>query len=177
MTTPDSVPAGRLDSTADQVLREIRRIVRRISQHSKHLARESGLTVPRLLCLKAIGDLEEQDVTITVVGQHVQLSAATVSRIIDSLEAAGLVQRERTAKDRRKVRLSLTPAGYERYLTLPAPLQEEFVSRLMALNAAERAKLLDALRQVNELMDAKDLDASPLLAPGTELRDPDPEGI
>lgn len=175
MAGSDPVRAREVDSTADQVLREIRRIVRRISQHSKHLARESGLTVPRLLCLKAIGDLEDQDVTITVVGHHVQLSAATVSRIIDSLEKAGLVQRERTAKDRRKVRLTLTPAGYERYLTLPAPLQEEFVTRFMAIREEERRTLLNALQRVNDLMDSSDLDASPLLAPGTELRDSDPE--
>lgn len=156
---------------ADQVLREIRRIVRRVSEHSKYLSRESGLTVPQLLCLKVIGDFDGKEMTITTVARNVQLSAATVSRIIDRLEAAGLVQRERTAEDRRKVQLHLTPRGYERYQTLPAPLQEEFVSRLRSLGKSEREALLGALRRVNQLMDAGELDAAPLLAPGSNMKD------
>ena len=161
------------DPIADQVLREIRRMVRRVSQHSKHLSRESGLTVPQLLCLKVIGQLEEQEATITTVGRQVQLSAATVSRIIDRLETAGLVRRERTADDRRKVLLTLTAAGYERYQTLPAPMQDEFVIRLQALSGEERRLLLESLRRVNQLMDAGKLDAAPHLVPGADIKDPE----
>lgn len=162
---------------ADQVLREIRRIVRRVSEHSKFLSRESGLTVPQLLCMKVIGDFDGEETTITTVARNVQLSPATVSRIIDRLEVAGLVLRERAAEDRRKVHLLLTPRGYERYQTLPAPLQEEFVARLHDLSEQERERLLGALRQVNELMDARELDAAPLLAPGSSMKeagDPEP---
>jgi len=173
MPRKEPVSSADRDSIADQVLREIRRILRRVSQHSKVLARESGLTVPQLLCLKVIGEIEDQDATITTVGRHVQLSPATVSRIIDRLETTGLVRRERTSDDRRKVLLTLTPAGYERYLTLPAPLQDEFVTRLKALPEKERHWLLDALRRVNELMDAGTLDAAPHLVPGMDIKDPE----
>ncbi len=44
---------------AHEVLRTIRQIVRKISEHSKSLYREVGLTVPQLMCLKAIGELDE----------------------------------------------------------------------------------------------------------------------
>ena len=44
---------------AHEVLRSIRQIVRRISEYSRQLSREVGLTVPQLMCLKAIGDLED----------------------------------------------------------------------------------------------------------------------
>src|SRR5690606_41649554 len=68
-------------------------------------------------------ELESQDVDITValVSARVQLSPATVSRILDRLVKADLVIRERGKRDRRRVKLALTPAGYERFQTLPTP--------------------------------------------------------
>lgn len=162
----------RNNDIAHEVLRRIRQIVRRISEHSKFLSREVGLTVPQLMCLKAVGELSPElpELTVARVGEQVQLSAATVSRIIDRLVRAGLVVRERRAKDRRKVCLSLSPLGVERYHDLPIPLQERFVTRLMALEEGDRLDLLNALQRITELMDATDLDAAPLLTPGADVR-------
>lgn len=153
------------------MLRLIRRIVRRISEHSKYLSRKVGLTVPQLMCLKAIGELEEteDEITVALVGKQVQLSPATVSRIIDRLVRANLVARERSSVDRRRVCLSLTAGGVERFSTLPTPLQERFVDRLTELEPDKRLELLDALREITELMDAGDLDAAPMLTPGAVL--------
>ncbi|MDH5492810.1 MAG: MarR family winged helix-turn-helix transcriptional regulator [Myxococcales bacterium] len=158
---------------AHEVLRAIRQVVRRISEHSKYLSREAGLTVPQLMCLKAIGDLEEDtdEITVAMVGRQVQLSAATVSRIVDRLARAELVVRERRSKDRRRVCLSLTPAGLDRFQTLPTPLQEKFVERLCALPEDERRTILSSLHRITELMDARELDAAPILTPGASVRD------
>ncbi|MEZ4230187.1 MAG: MarR family transcriptional regulator [Polyangiaceae bacterium] len=165
---------------AHEVLRSIRQIVRRISEHSKYLSSEAGLTVPQLMCLKAIGEIDERgrdaEITVAMVGKSVTLSAATVSRIVDRLVTAGLVARERRAVDRRKVCLSLTAAGLERYQTLPTPLQETFVARFKALEPGERDHLLSALRRISSLMDATDLDAAPLLVLGEDIKQADGEG-
>lgn len=162
------------DDLAHEVLRSIRQIVRRISEHSRYLSREVGLTVPQLMCLKSVGELapDEPEVTVAMVGARVNLSPATVSRIIERLVRAGLVLRERRAKDRRKVCLSLTPAGLERFNTLPKPLQERFVMHLLALEDSERLQLLESLRRVSVLMDASDLDAAAMLVPGADLSGP-----
>ena len=141
---------------AHEVLRTIRQIVRKVSEHSKAMYQDVGLTVPQLMCLKAVGDLEEDsdEVTVVMVAKQLNLSAATVSRIVDRLTRANLVTRERRAKDRRKVCLSLTAAGLERFQTLPIPLQEKFVRRLSDLPAKERSELLASLRHIAELMEA-----------------------
>jgi len=159
---------------AYSVLRAIRRIVRRISEHSKKMARDSGLTVPQLICVKAIGELEAEqpEVTAAMVAQQVQLSPATVTRIVDRLEHVGLVARERRSKDRRKVCLSLTNAGIERFQTLPTPLQDKFVERLMGLESSDRLALLSALNRVTELMEADQIDAAPLLVPEQDVKSP-----
>lgn len=160
------------EERAHEVLIAIRQIVRRISEHSKFLSREVGLTVPQLLCLKAIGEMEvaHDEITVAMVGHSVQLAPATVSRIIDRLVRAGLVIRERRSKDRRRVCLSLTPAGLERFQTLPTPLQERFVERFAALEEADQQGLLSALGRITELMDATDIDAAPMLTPGDHVR-------
>ncbi|MCA9517079.1 MAG: MarR family transcriptional regulator [Myxococcales bacterium] len=159
---------------AHQVLRTIRQIVRQISEHSKTLSKESGLTVPQLICLKAIGDAEDEGgggLTVAGLAADVALSAPTTSRIVDRLVRADLVARERSARDRRQVVLTLTASGRARFAALPVPLQERFLARLMALPEDEREVLLSSLERVTRLMDAEDLDASPLLTPEADLRD------
>ena len=156
---------------ADEMLRSIRQIIRRVSEHSKSMARDAGLTIPQLLCLKAIGSRDEEpELTVAQVAEDMQLSAPTVSRIVDRLERAELVIRERRARDRRKVCLSLTPKGYERFQNLPVPLQERFVKNLMELPEGERVELLAALKRIVELMDAADIDAAPMLTPGADVK-------
>jgi DNA-binding MarR family transcriptional regulator len=165
------VTAARDDS--EDVLRAIRRIVRRIAEHSRTLQLDAGLTVPQLLCLTAIGELEELDAEITVVmvSERVQLTPPTVSRIVDRLVRAGLVERDRRAKDRRKVCLSLTAAGLERFQTRPKALQETFVARFEALGPERRHAILAALQDVGAMMEAAELDAAPVLVPGLHVRD------
>jgi DNA-binding MarR family transcriptional regulator len=157
---------------AHEVLRVIRQIVRRISAHSKQLSSEIGLTVPQLMCLKAVGEMEEQgvaEITVAAVGHRVQLSPATVSRIVDRLVRVSLISRTRDEQDRRKVCLALTTSGVDRFHSLPTPLQEQFVERLRKLDEAERLVLLDSLRRLAELMDAGSIDAAPILHPGDLL--------
>lgn len=156
---------------AHDVLRSIRQIVRRISEHSKTLSREFGLTVPQLMCLKAVGDLLEADeeTTVIAVAAKVGLSAPTVSRIVDRLVRAALLDRERGVQDRRRVVLTLTTAGRLRFDALPVPLHEQFVSRFQQLPIEERHQLVAALHRITQLMDASDLDAAPILSPGSDL--------
>lgn len=162
-----------MSDDADSILRAIRRIVKRVSEHSRNLSKEVGLTVPQLLCLRVVGEIEDAqgdaEVTVALVAERVQLGAPTVSRIVDRLERAGLVVRERRAADRRKVCLSLTPAGLERFQALPRPLQDRFITRFAELTEQRRGELLGALQQVITLMEADDLQAAPVLAPGLDV--------
>jgi DNA-binding MarR family transcriptional regulator len=159
------------DPLAQDILRSIRQLVRGISIHSKQLLRDVGLTIPQVLCLRAIEKLAADGVDLTVVevSEAVQLSPATVSRIIDRLLAAGLVARERSSIDRRKVQVSLTDAGRARLMSVPVPLQETFLQQLFELSLDERKVLLASLRTLVDLMNAGHIDAAPLLAPGDNV--------
>ena len=87
-----------------RLLQSIRRIVRRISVHSRKMAADTGLTVPQLLVMRAIRDLSAEEVSLASVATRVQLSRSTVSAILERLVRAGLVRRDRSARDRRRVK-------------------------------------------------------------------------
>jgi DNA-binding MarR family transcriptional regulator len=161
---PDA--ALNMSTEAEEILRAVRRIVQSTTLHSKRIYRDSGLTVPQLLCLRAIAAAKSVEVTPAQIARQVQLSPATVTGILDRLERYGLILRERLTHDRRKVGLRLTEQGHERLAAQPAPLQERFLRRLDQLEGGERQRLLGALRQVVDMMEAADLDASPILATG-----------
>jgi DNA-binding MarR family transcriptional regulator len=112
---------------------------------------------------------EGTEITVAMVAEAVQLSAPTVSRILDKLETGGYVARERKSKDRRRVCVSLTEEGWQRAENLPTPLHEQFLKRIDTLDPLECLGLLKALETVVELMDAEEIDAAPLLIPELEV--------
>ncbi len=148
----------------EDVLIAIRKIIRATDLHSRRLAKTVGLTAPQLLVMQAIRDLGA--VAISRLSTEVSLSQATVTTIIDRLEARGYVARQRSDKDRRVVHALLTRAGRKALDTAPTPLQEAFSVRFEQLADGEQSQILAALQQVAAMMDADQLDASPFLALG-----------
>jgi DNA-binding MarR family transcriptional regulator len=162
---------SKADDVAMDILRGIRRILRKTAEHSRQLSGEAGLTVPQVLCLRVIAESEDgQEVTGARVAEAIQLSAATVSRILDRLEAMQLVRRKRTSNDRRKVCLELTAQGRRRMKSLPTPLQEHFLAELKKLSPQDQRQMLASLNQIVAMMGASDLDVSPVITPGVDVK-------
>ncbi|WP_336087523.1 MarR family winged helix-turn-helix transcriptional regulator [Nocardia sp. SSK8] len=57
---------------------------------------------------------ENADLTQKKVGEALGIDRSEVVRLVDALEGAGLVERTRDGKDRRKYRLRVTDAGRKR---------------------------------------------------------------
>jgi DNA-binding MarR family transcriptional regulator len=148
----------------DEVLVSLRRIIRATDIHSKQLSKHSGLTSPQLLILMAISKLG--DVTIGTVAKDVNLSQATVTTILDRLEKRDLVRRVRSEVDRRRVHAQLTEEGQKVVEDAPSPLQESFVEQFDKLPEWEQTMLLSSVQKLAELMQASDIDASPVLYVG-----------
>jgi DNA-binding MarR family transcriptional regulator len=112
--------------------------------------RAAGVTLPQLVVLTAIRRLGE--VTSSRVSEAVSLSPATVTTILDKLEARGLVERYRNEQDRRVVHSRLTAAGTKLLDAAPAFLHERFVSRFAVLAEARKAEIVAAIEDVAEMM-------------------------
>ena len=151
----------------DEVLVSLRRIIRATDLHSRKLGKETGLTAPQLVIIKAVGSLTEP--TVSDVAKAVSLSLATVTTILNRLETNHLVQRTRSKVDRRQVIVTLTPSGEALRLQAPKPLQDRFVDRFTKLESWEQHHIVAALERVATMMDAEDLDAAPLLLSGESV--------
>jgi len=141
-----------MNPSETRVLAAIRRIVHAVDSHSKDLERVLGITLPQLVVLRAIRTLGE--VTSGRISAAASLSPATVTTILDKLEARGLVVRYRNAEDRRVVHSKLTERGAQMLDGAPPFLHERFVSGFAKVDAARQSALVAALEQVADMMGA-----------------------
>lgn len=71
--------------------------------------KELGLTYPQYLVMLVLW--EHGDLPVKKLGEHLRLDSGTLSPLLKRLEAAGLVRRERSARDERSVEVRLTEEG------------------------------------------------------------------
>jgi DNA-binding MarR family transcriptional regulator len=144
-----------------ELLIALRKVIRAIDLHSKHLSKTSGLTSPQLLIMLEIDKVA--GVNSSQVAKSVNLSAATVTNILDRLENKNLISRVRDTQDKRKVGLYLTDNGKALLLNAPQALQEHFIDKFSNLAQWEQSQLLSSMERLSEMMDANEIDAAPLL--------------
>lgn len=145
----------------EEVLIALRRVIRATDLHSKHLAKTTGLTAPQMLLLQTIRG--QGEATIGEIANVMSLSQATVTSILDRLEARELVVRKRSKIDKRKVHVHLSGSAKKILKKAPIPLQERFTEQFVALQEWEQSMILSSLQRVAQMMDAQDIDASPVL--------------
>lgn len=154
----------------ESVLVALRRVIRATDLHSKRLSKVAGLTAPQLLILQTLRN--KGDLPAGEIANDISLSQATVTTIMDRLEARGLITRTRSHQDKRKVITSITDAGREILSHAPMPLQEHFVRQFSALHEWEQTAIISSLQRVACMMDAENIDASPVLDVGALDRAP-----
>ena len=148
----------------DEVLTNLRRVIRATDLHSRQLSKKSGLTAPQLLVMVTIQ--KHPEYTISEIAKEISLSQATVTTIVDRLEKRELLHRVRSDVDRRRVHPQLTESGKKLIAAAPTALQDSFVEQFEQLEDWEQAYLVAALKRVAQMMDAERIDASPLLHVG-----------
>lgn len=152
------------NQATEDILIALRRVIRAIDQHSRHLIQSHGLTGPQALMLTEI--FRGNGLTGSELAKKVSLSQATVTDVVKRLEQRNLLERIRDKTDKRKIMLKTTSQG-EALVRQSVPLlQESFARRLSNLKDWERNQLLSSLQRIAEMMNAEDLDASPVLASG-----------
>lgn len=145
----------------EELLVSIRKVIRAIDLHSKQLNKSSGLTGPQLLIMQQIS--RKNGVTASQIAKQVNLSAATVTSILDRLETKEFIKRIRSTEDKRRVELFLSENGQKVLIDAPQPLQDSFIAQFCNLKDWEQSLLLSSMERIASMMDANELDASPVL--------------
>lgn len=137
----------------EKLIVALRRITRAADIHSHLLQREYGVTGPQLSTLRVIHRL--QPVSAGDLAREAHIGYATLTGILDRLEAHGHVTRKRNPADRRTAVLKMTKAGERLLASAPSLLQTRLRDELRQMPETERQMLLDALLTVGSLMEAE----------------------
>lgn len=151
----------------DHVLVSLRRIIRATDLYSRKLGKETGLTAPQLVVMRAIRSAG--NLTVSGIANKVSLSQATVTSILNRLETHGLVKRQRGKQDKRQVFARLTGKGNRLFDMAPPALQEDFSNRFARLADWEQHLIVAAMARVAALMEADNIDAAPVLWTGDDI--------
>ncbi|MHC5905706.1 MarR family winged helix-turn-helix transcriptional regulator [Streptomyces sp. S6] len=109
-TTPTPAAAGenwlRLDR---QICFSLHAASRAFNGVYRVVLKDLGLTYPQYLVMLVLW--EEGPLPVKKLGEHLRLDSGTLSPLLKRLESAGLVRRERSARDERSVEVLLTDEG------------------------------------------------------------------
>jgi DNA-binding MarR family transcriptional regulator len=105
-------------------------LIRNVEAYRRRLAHTLGISVTELRALGRIA--EDPAITPSALADQLGLTSGSVTALLDRLEQAGCIERERHPHDRRSIHLALTPQGDEAiavtYRTFQARLLRAFES-------------------------------------------------
>jgi MarR family transcriptional regulator, organic hydroperoxide resistance regulator len=110
---------------------------------------EIGITYPQYLVLLVLW--EKDEVTVNEISRKLFLNTNTTTPLLKRLEAQGLITRQRSGEDERKVIIALTPKGKKlqsRAAGIPAKLSEGLAGGSMGVN-----ELTDLKGRLNKIID------------------------
>lgn len=123
----------------------------------KPLLEPLGLTYPQYLVMLVLW--EGDGVTVSQLGERLQLDSGTLTPLLKRLEAQGLLQRLRDAADERRVLLQLSAAG--RALKSRAVAVPQAIACASACDLAEIASLTTRLKQLRDQLRRSGAEVSP----------------
>jgi len=122
------------------------RLARELRKETSHL----GITGGQATLLWQVA--ENPGIGLRALAELEGIATPTVSGLIDRLQRAGLVTRERSQTDRRRIGLTITPAGSELLVAVRARRTVWLADRLERLQPAARAAIAAALEPLHGLI-------------------------
>jgi len=95
--------------------------------------------------------------TITKLAKRLNVSAPTITGLIDRLQRSAYVERSRSKKDRRVVFVRLTKKGTRFVAKIRKTIQKRWVQILAYLNEAEREQYLSIIKKIIEGISSEEL--------------------
>ncbi len=138
---PSMACAGEVLDTVPLIMQYIRVEMRR--------GRGPGVSVPQFRVLAFLG--RTGGASLSAVADRVGLSLPAMSRLVDGLVDRGLVHREESPEDRRRVLLRLTTRGRDLFRTARKGAQSRLAEALEALPPAHRTEVAMAMQILRPL--------------------------
>jgi DNA-binding MarR family transcriptional regulator len=120
---------------------------------------EDAVTLPQFRLMVVLGTRGE--LKLAAVAEHLAVNPSTALRMVERLEAAGMVSRTVNPAVRREVIVGLTDAGRRVVDDVTARRRAEIATIVARLSPAERGRLVDALRAFAEAGEEPSVDPAP----------------
>lgn len=131
----------------------LHQIFQAVDLFSRQTLRDFGVSGPQIWALRTIDDGEV--VSMGDLAQRMHLHMSTISGIIDRLELARLVTRERSATDARVMELRLTARGRTLLAKAPEPPRSKAARGLQRLSPKDLERVHSALLLIARAMDVE----------------------
>jgi DNA-binding MarR family transcriptional regulator len=136
----------------DRLAGDLRTEVSRLAYHLRTPATRSGITPTRLAALSALTRYPD-GVRQGDLAELMNISAPSMTRLVEIMQEAGWVERRRDPDDQRCLLLVLSPVGRKTMDTLRDEAATELSAELDDLTADERAALTAAVPVLRKLAD------------------------
>jgi DNA-binding MarR family transcriptional regulator len=143
---------GPFVSLAQEVLLSIARTSDQLLVRAERLMRKYGLTGSQYNVLRILRG-EGKPLPILEIASRMVQVVPGITGLIDRLEGAGLVRRDRCAEDRRVIFVSITDKALAVLAALDEPLKSLEEKLLGCLSVEEQRELIHVLEKVREHLD------------------------
>jgi len=147
-------------SNWDRYVEQIEFLLRMVSNVVRRRGREIlvdfDITPPQFTALQVL--MRHGRLTMGELGDLMYLASSTLTDLVDRMEKNHYVERERDDKDRRVIRLRVTPAGEEVFNAVMAKRRQYLSSVLGRMSPSEIIRLDEALHQIYDIMAQEEVD-------------------
>lgn len=141
------------DHPEEEALLNLVRTTTLLQADFDQLMKQCGLSEPQYNVLRILRGVGPGGLPSTEIADRMITRVPDITRLVDRLESAGLVERCRTPEDRRVVIVKIMPKGRESLAGLDEPITQLHLQQLGHLTRAELAELNRLLVKAREPRD------------------------
>lgn len=119
-----------------------------VSRRYARLVEPHGISLAQYNVLRILRGAGSDGLPTLAIRDRMIEEGSTVTRLLDKLEAASLVQRSRCRPDRRQVLCFITPSGLDLLEQLDPKFDEADSAALAMLDATTRRQLIEILAKI-----------------------------
>jgi DNA-binding MarR family transcriptional regulator len=131
----------------DELVGSVHRVMKSVLRRSHATLDAEGISMGQFWALHLVSSLGSA--RLSTVARQLSVSAPTVCANVDELEAAGLLTRHRSERDRRVVEIALTPKGHRVEARVWSQIGRLMGAAARDLPPADLAAAVRVFRQLN----------------------------
>lgn len=128
----------------------VRRIFRALRNAAQQTQTQSGISAAQLFVLSSLADGAAS--SLTELGERTHTDRSSVADVVERLADAGLVERCRSERDRRRTEVRITPAGRSLLHAAPRPPTALLIAGLEAMEEEALGALAAGLLRLTREM-------------------------